>query len=337
MDDPGVALRQMAMAMRTSRALYVAVELSLADHLGEGEATSAALAEATGTSPDALFRLLRALSAAGVFTQTAPDCFGLTEIGDRLRSDHPRSLRAGVLFLCGPMRWELWSGVLRSVRTGRPAIDYGPGRTMFNDYADHPAEAAVMNDAMRAFTELVADAVLAAFDFSQFTMLMDVGGGTGEMIGSVLAATPALHGILFDLPHVITSAEPVLQRHGVVDRCVCSPGDFFDSVPAGADAIMLKQVIHDWDDPQAVAVLTRCREAMPQQGSLLILDRLMPERAERGMAAESFLLDLEMLIGPGGRERTESEFSAILSQAGLTLASVHPTASPVSIIEAHRI
>ncbi len=334
MEDAGVMLRQMAMAMRTSRALYVAAELGVADHLANGAMTSAALAEATGAHADALRRLMRALSAAGVFAQTAPDNFGLTDIGDRLRRDHPRSFRAGVLFLAGPARWQLWSDLLRSVRTGKPAVEHAPGRTMFDEYADRPAEAAVMNDAMKAFTELVSHAVLSAYDFSRFGTLMDVGGGTGEMIASVLAATPALRGVLLDLLHVVANAQPVLERHGVADRCVCLAGDFFAEVPRGADAIMLKQVIHDWNDAEAIALLGRCREAMPQGGTLLILDRVMPEHASPGAPTDAFLLDLEMLVGPGGRERTEDEFRRILAASGLALVSVTRTASAVSIIEA---
>jgi len=335
MEDPGVVLRQMAMAMRTSRALYVAAELGVADHLSSGAMTSAALAEVTNTHPGALHRLMRALSAAGVFVHTMPDHFSLTDVGDRLRRDHPRSFRAGVLFLAGPARWQLWSNLLHSVRTGRPAVEHGPGRTAFDGYADRPAEGAVANDAMRAITELASRAVLSMFDFSRFGTVMDVGGGTGEMIATVLAATPTLRGILFDLPHVIAGATPVLERHGVADRCVCEPGSFFAGVPLGADAIMLKQVIHDWDDADAIALLARCREAIPENGTVLILERVLPEHAAPG-APEPFLLDLEMLVGPGGRERTEEQFHTILSVSGLTLVGVTPTGSAVSIIEARR-
>lgn len=331
--DPGVLLRQMAMAMRSSRALYAAAELRLADHLVGGAMASVDLAGLTSTHPNALHRLLRALAAAGVFTEGSDGRFALTEIGDRLRADHPRSMRAGVLFLAGPQRWEIWSGLMRSLRTGAPAIDRPPGQTIFGHYASNTADTAIANDAMRAFTVLQARAVLAAFDFSKFGMLMDVGGGTGEMLGSVLAATPTLRGILFDLPHVVAGAGPVLERHGVADRCACTQGDFFQAVPSSADAILLKQVVHDWDDDRAVALLKQCRQALPADGTLLILERVMPEHAAPGLV-EPFLLDLEMLVGPGGRERTEPEFRTLLAAAGLTITSITPTASPVSVIEA---
>jgi hypothetical protein len=331
--DPGVLLRQMAMAMRSSRALYAAAELRLADHLAGGAMASADLAGLTSTHPNALHRLLRALAAAGVFTEGTDGRFALTEIGDRLRADHPRSMRAGVLFLAGPQRWEIWSGLMRSLRTGAPAIDRPPGQTIFGHYASNPADTAIANDAMRAFTVLQARAVLAAFDFSRFGTLMDVGGGTGEMLGSVLAATPSLRGMLFDLPHVVAGAGPVLERHGVADRCMCTQGDFFEAVPSGADAILLKQVVHDWEDDRAIALLEQCRQALPAEGSLLILERVMPEHAAPGLM-EPFLLDLEMLVGPGGRERTQAEFRTLLAAAGLTITRITPTASPVSVIEA---
>jgi len=336
MEDPGLVLRQMAMAMRLSRALYVAAELGIADHLANGPMSSAALAAVTSTHAGALRRLMRALSAARVFAEASPDSFSLTELGDHLRVGHPRSMRAGTMFLAGPMRWEMWSNLLRCVRSGAPAIDRQPGQTIFNTYADRPAEFAIANEAMRAFTGLASRAILGAIDFSRFQTLMDVGGGTGEMIGGILAVTPGLRGTLVDLPDVVAGASAVLDRHGVTDRCILAPADFFTGVPAGADAIMLKQVVHDWDDSDAVALLTRCEQAMPAAGVLLIVERVMPEMAENGASMEPFLLDLEMLVGPGGRERTEAEYRALLAASGLTLTGVTPTASAVSVIEARR-
>ena len=337
MEDPGLVLRQMALAMRLSRALYVAAELGIADHLANGPMSSVALAAVTSTHAGALRRLMRALSAAGVFAETSPDNFSLTELGDRLRVGHPQSMRAGTMFLAGPMRWEMWSNLLRCIRTGAPAIERLPGQTIFNTYADdQPAEFAIANEAMRAFTVLHSGAILDAFDFSRFQTLMDVGGGTGEMLGGILAATPSLRGTLVDLPDVIAGAPAVLDRHGVADRCTLAPADFFVGIPAGADAILLKQVVHDWDDGDAVTLLTRCQQAMPADGVLLIVERVMPEKAEPGAAMYSFLLDLEMLVGPGGRERTEAEFRALLAASGLTLTGVTPTASAVSVIEACR-
>ena len=334
MEDPGVILRQMALGMRLSRALYAAAELGVADHLAGGPRSTVALAALTNTNADALRRLLRALSAAGVFAESGAGEFALTELGERLRRDHPRSFRAGVLFLAGDARWDMWSGVLHSLRTGHPAEKLADGQTIFDKYANDPARGAIMNEAMKAFTALQSRAVLTAYDFSRFGVLMDVGGGTGEMIGSVLAATPGLRGILFDLPHVVAHAPKVLEKFGVADRCECAPGSFFESVPAGADALMIKQVVHDWDDDKAVALLSRCRASMRPDGKVLIVERVMPERVQPGAPTEPFLLDLEMLLGPGGRERTRGEFESVLTAARLRLVAIHATTAPVSVIEA---
>lgn len=334
MEDAGVILRQMTMGMRLSRALYAATELGIADHLAGGPRSADVLAALTNTNIDALRRLLRALSAAGVFAESGAEGFALTELSERLRRDHPHSFRAGVLFLGGPARWEMWSGVIDSIRTGKPAEKLGDGQTIFDKYAKDPARGEVMNDAMRAFTALQSRAVLAAYDFSSFGVLMDVGGGTGEMIGSILAATPGLRGILFDLPHVVAHAREVLAKFGVADRCECAPGSFFDSVPSTADAIMIKQVVHDWDDDKAVALLSVCRASMRSGAKLLMIERVMPERVQAGVPAEPFLLDLEMLLGSGGRERTSAEFESVLTAAGLRLVAIHATTAPVSVVEA---
>lgn len=335
MDDPRVLVLQMTMAMRTSRALNVAVELGIADHLVNGPLDSAALAGAVGANSGAIRRLMRALSALGVFSEDAPGRYSLTELGDHLRGDHPRSLRSAVRFLAGTIRWQLWSDLLESVRTGETATERLFGCGIFDYYAAHPAEEALMNENMRAHTCLAAQAILAAFDFSHFNVVMDVGGGTGQLISSILVAHPHLRGVLFDRPSVVASARPVLEQHAVADRCACSAGDFFTEVPRGADAIMLKYIVHDWDDARAVSLLTGCRAAMPKGGRLLLIEHLMPQRAERGIPVDPFLLDLEMLVGAGGCERTESEFRALLSAAGLALVSVTPTnMSALSIIEA---
>jgi hypothetical protein len=334
MEDPRVLLRQMATGMRTAQALYVATELGVADHLSNGPMSSSDLAMATRAHAGAIRRLMRALSALGVFAEDTPDHFSLTKVGDHLRSDHPRSLRSGTLFLTGPLRWQLWSDLLESVRTGEPATERLFGCNIFDYYSSHPADEAIMNEAMRANTDLVSRAVVTAFNFSRFRTVMDIGGGTGDLIGSILAAHPQLQGILVDRSQVVAAARPVLEQHGVSDRCVCIPGDFFNAVPPGADVIMLKNVVHDWDDARALRLLACCREGMPEDGTLLIIERVLPERAEGGMPVDPFLADLEMMVGAGGRERTEDEYRALLSVTGLTLVSVTPAAYAFSLIEA---
>jgi hypothetical protein len=240
-----------------------------------------------------------------------------------------------VLFLAGSLRWQLWSDLLESVRTGETAAERLFASNIFEYYAAHPAEQALMSEFMQAGSDLATRAIIAAYDFSQFNILMDVGGGTGELLGSVLATNPSLRGILLDRPAVLAKAPAVLEQHGVVDRCAVRAGDFFEGVPSGADGLMLKNVVHDWDDNKTISLLARCREAMAKGGKLLVIDRLMPARAEAGMSVDPFLLDLEMLVGAGGCERTEAEFRVLLSKAGLALTTITPTeALGFAIIEA---
>jgi hypothetical protein len=334
MDDPRVMIRQMALAMRTSRLLYVAAEMGLADHVANGPMGSAELASAVSADAGAIRRLMRVLCVMGMFSEEAPGQYRLTAMGDHLRRDHPRSLRPVVLFLAGPFRWQLWSDLLESVRTGEAATQRLFGCDIFEYYATHPTEQAIMSENMRASSDLATRAIVASCDFSRFSMLIDIGGGTGELLGSVLAANPQLHGILLDRPAVVAQAHAVLEQHGVADRCTVQAGDFFEAVPRGADALMLKNVLHDWNDLKAIDILIRCREAMSRNARLLVIDRLMPPRAEAGAQIDPFLIDLDMLVGAGGCERTEAEFGTLLSRAGLALTTITPTrALGLAIIE----
>jgi O-methyltransferase domain/Dimerisation domain len=332
---PADLLRQIAISMRSSRALHAAAELKIADHLSAGPMSSADLAAATRCHVSSIYRLMRALSALGVFAEAQPGRFRLTEIGDRLRSDAPGSFRSAVLFLAGDVRWRVWSDLIGSIRDGRPAINRVLGVDLFDFYEQHPAESEIHDQAMAGFTTAISGIVLDAYDFARFHTVVDVGGGSGRFIADVLAAHPHLQGILFDLSHVVGGAPALLEASDVAGRCRCESGSFFDAIPAGADGYMLKQVIHDWDDARVAAILAACRRAMPPDATLLILERVMPERVAEGQAVEAFLVDLEMLVmTPGGRERTEREFEALLSAAGFSLASVTRTASPISVIEA---
>jgi hypothetical protein len=206
---------------------------------------------------------------------------------------------------------------------------------LFEYYATHPEDSAIHDQALAATSALASAAVLDAYDFSRFRCVVDIGGGTGQLLADLLGVHPTLCGILFDLPHVIAHAPAVLSARGVADRCRIEGGSFFDAVPAGGDAYVLKQVIHDWGDPQAAAILATVRKALSPEARLLVLDRVLPERVEQGHPVEAFLLDLEMLVmTQGGRERTEDEFRKLLSAAGFELKRVVPTTSPISIVEA---
>ncbi len=320
------------MGLRGSQALYVAAKLGIADHLAVRPMRSGELATATNTHAASLRRLLRALAALGIFAEQEPDCFALTPAGKLLRRGVPGSLHPVVLFLTGEVRWRCWANLLGCVRTGQPAASQVLGMQLFDFYAAHPEESAVHDEAMAAFTSMVSAAVLHAYDFSRFRCVVDVGGGTGQLLADILRAHPALHGVLFDLPLVVAEARDVLAARGVADRCRIEGGSFFDAVLKGGDAYLLKNVIHDWDDPQATAILAACRSALPPDGMLLVLDRVLPECAEAGQGADAFLLDLEMLTMAGGRERTESELRELLAVARFALKRTVPTASPLSII-----
>ncbi len=335
---PALMLRQLAFAMRASRALYAAAQLGIADILAAGPMASDEVAAKAGTDAPTLRRLLRALVALGVFDEEAPDRFRLNAAGELLRRDVPGSQRAGILFLAGDLRWQLWSDMLESVRTGRAAVERIFGKNAFERHAENAEEAELFNQAMAAFSAALSSPVIAAYDFSSFQSIADIGGGTGRLLADILAANPKAQGVLFDLPNVLAAAPPLLEASGVAGRCELVAGDFFAGVPAGADAYLLKHVLHDWDDARATAILANCRRAMAPAARLLIVERVMPERAEAGRAVEAYLLDLEMLvITPGGRERTEAEFGALLSAAGLAITRIVPTTSPVSVIEARPV
>jgi SAM-dependent methyltransferase len=332
---PALMLRQLAFVMRASRALYVAAQLGVADILASGPMTSAELAATAGTDAPTLRRLLRALVAHGVFEEEAPDRFRLNPAGELLRRDVPGSQRAGVLFTAGDMRWQLWSDLLECVRTGRAAIERAFGKNIFERHAENAEESALFNQAMAAFSAALSPPLIDAYDFAAFRCIADVGGGTGRLLADILSANPNVLGVLFDLPNVLTAASALLEASGVAGRCKLVAGSFFEGVPGGADGYVLKHVLHDWDDARAAAILSSCRRAMARTATLLIVERVMPEKAEQGQAAEAYLLDLEMLVNtPGGRERTEAEFRALLAAAGFTMTRVVPTTATVSVVEA---
>jgi hypothetical protein len=291
--------------MRASRALYAVAELGIADILADRPMTSEEIGGKAGADGPTVRRLLRALVAHGVFEEPEFDCFRLNAAGELLRRDVPGSQRAGVLFTAGKMRWELWSGFLECVRTGQAAVERAFGKTIFERNAETPEESDLFSEAMASYSAALSAPLMAAYDFGSFGRLADIGGGTGRLIADILAAHPDMRGILFDLPNVVAGAPTLLQASGVETRCEVVGGSFFDGVPPGADAYLLRAILHDWDDGRSIAILKSVRKATPEDAVLLIIERVLPERAEMGRAVDSYLLDLEMLVNtPGGRERT---------------------------------
>lgn len=318
-----------------ARVVSMAAELGLADQLASGPRTSEELAAETGLHAPSLRRALRLLTVVGVVAQVEPDRFELTELGGTLRSDVPQSVRSFVTMLCDEWAWRSWGDLLPTLRTGEIAVDRVMGKPLFDYLADHPEKAALFNAAMSDFTRAVAPAVVAGYDFSPFTRLVDVGGGNGTLLAHVLDAVPELQGVLFDLASGLESAGSVLEGAGVADRCEIVAGDFFDSVPEGGDAYLMRMILHDWDDEKAVAILRNCRKAMAPHGKVLVSERIIPEMV-RPEDTQTLIIDLFMLVALGGRERTEAEYGDLLAQADFEVTRVVQGLTPLgdAIIEA---
>jgi hypothetical protein len=324
-------MAQMIMGFRVTQMIYVAARLGIADLLHERPRTAEELAGATGTHAPSLYRLLRALAGAGIFAEDAQGRFGMTPLAEPLRTGVPGSRRQQAILFGEEARWRAWGDLLYSVTTGEPAFPHLFSTTMWEYQSGRPELNAAFNDFMTAITAPSTPAVVAAYDFSGIDTLVDVGGGHGLLLAAILRANPHLRGILCDAPHVIEGARPLLEEAGVLDRCELASCDFFSSVPPGADAYLLKSIVHDWSDDLALAILQTCRRAIPDHGRLLLVENIVPPGNDPHPGK---LTDLQMLVMLGGRERTESEFRSLLSAAGFTLTRTIPTESPVSIVEA---
>ncbi|MBA2446882.1 MAG: methyltransferase, partial [Chloroflexi bacterium] len=325
-------LRQLITGFRASDLIAAAAELGLADLLADGPRSSAELAERAGADPDALHRVLRALAQLGVFAMLDDGRFALTPLGEPLRSDVPGSLRPLARFWGIDSQRRPWLSLPHTIRTGQTAFDHIYGVSWIEYLAAHPDVAAIFNAGMTGLTAAVTDAVVAAYDFSPFGTIVDVGGGNGTLMAAILAAHPGPRGIVFDLPHARDGALERLSAAGPAARCEFVGGDFFESVPTGADAYLLKWIIHDWDDQRSVAILRACRRAMAPGSKLLIVERLLPPGNEP--APDVVLGDILMLVHTGGRERTAAEYRALLEAADLRLARTVATSTPFSVLEA---
>ncbi|MHB9025479.1 MAG: methyltransferase [Armatimonadota bacterium] len=326
-------LRALLNGYQQTALLYVAAKLGLADLLAAGPKSSDALAETLGAHPRSLHRLLRGLVVLGVCAEEGNGRFRLTALGRGLQADAPGSQR-GTAILNGEEYAGAWGGLLHSVMTGETAFPQVFGMSQWAHREAHPELNEYFNAELAQGTERLTGAVLAAYDFSRFGVVADVGGGHGSLLAAILNAHPAATGILFDLPHVVAGASPSLEAAGVADRCRLAGGSFFDEIPAGADAQILKSVIHDWDDAQSLAILRNCHRALKAGGTLLLIERIMPARAARSPFA--VLLDLQMLALTGGRERREAEFRTLLAAAGFTHTRLIPTRAGLHIIEGVR-
>ncbi len=330
---PSVAMLQMISGFWISRAIYIVAKLGLADHLRDGHKTADQLASVTGTHAPSLYRVLRALASVGVLAEDAKG-FGLTPLSETLCTDVPGSLRAFTTVELGEEHYPAWGELLHSVKTGEIAFDRAFGMPVWKFFEQNAENAKTFNDAMTGLTLAVNDAVLSRYDFSSIRKIVDVGGGHGSLIASILKANPQMKGVLFDAPSVAKGAQSRIEGEGIADRCEIVGGDFFQLVTGGGDAYILKWIIHDWDDERSITILRNCHRAMTDDGKLLLVEAVVPRGSEPHF---SKFIDLNMLVMTGGRERTEDEYRQLLEAAGFKLTRILPTESPMSVIESERM
>jgi hypothetical protein len=328
---PTVAMLQMISGFWLSRALYVAAKLGLADFLKSGPRTVEELAKLSETHAPSLHRMLRALASVGVFSEMPDGRFSSTRLSSTLETDAPASLRGFAIAELGEDHYQAWGELLHSLKTGGIAFDHLLGMNVWEYRAKHPDEARIFDEAMASFTAAGNEAILTGYDFSRFSKVVDVGGGDGSLITGILKANLGVQGIVFDLPHAIAHAQQRLEAVGLTNRCQAVAGDFFESVPDGGDAYVLKWIIHDWDDERAITIFRNCRKAMRQKAKLLLIEAVIP--LGNTPSFHKFM-DLNMLVMTGGRERTEAEYRALLAAADLNLSKVIATQSEMSVLEA---
>jgi hypothetical protein len=331
---PRFQLSRMISSIWVPQAIHAAARLGLADVLADGPLAGVAVAEKAGTHPAATQRLLRALVVLGLLHRHDDGRFELTRLGRCLTREAPDSVRSWALLWGGPMMWEPWGHLADCVRTGEMAPKLLSGvDSPFELMERHPDDAEHFNRSMLELTRGVAAALPACYDFSAARQVCDVGGGFGALLPPLLDAHPKLRGLVYDLPRCAGGSRALMEEEGLADRCTFQAGDFFASVPAGADVYLLKSVIHDWDDERSRAILARCREAMEDGARLLVLEWIVPDRvgpADVGIVGT----DLNMLVMVGGQERTESEYRELIASAGLRVTRVIRTPAAMSLIEA---
>ncbi|OJA96978.1 methyltransferase [Burkholderia ubonensis] len=328
---PHIAILQMVTSKWHAQALYVAAELGIADLLAERERTADELAAATDTHPEALYRALRALGSLGVFVEEEGRRFRNSPLGDTLRRDAPGSMRGFVRLAGMDAGWRAWGQLMYSVKTGRSAFEHVVGGPGFAYIDAHPEIAAIVNDAMTSISELESPAVARAYDFSQARTIVDVGGGHGFLLATLLLANPNANGVLFELPHACEGARQLFAKHGLTGRVKVVAGDASKSIDAHGDVYVMKHVICDWDDEQATRIMTNCAEAMRPGGKLLLVEAVLTPPGEPHFAK---LHDLEMLImSSGGHGRTAEGYGRLYAAAGLSMTAVHPTQGAHSVIE----
>lgn len=325
-------MMQMVGAKLATKPLYLAAKLGIADLMAEGPCHIDDLAMRSESHAPSLYRVLRALASVGIFTEGPERHFANTPMSQMIMSG-PRSLRPMVLWINDPRHDHVWEHALHSVKTGEPALSAMGVQHIWPWLTSQPDLHAIFNEAMTSNASNLHAAAATAYDFAGISHLVDVGGGHGHLMMRILAEHPALRGTVYDLPEVIAGTRAELSKHHFAGRCEATGGSFFENVPAG-DAHIMSFIIHDWDDAKAAAILRNIHKAQPAHGKVLLVEMVVPPGNEPSFAK---LLDMEMLIMAGGRERTEAEFAALFDSAGYRLSRIVPTASPTSVIEAVKV
>jgi hypothetical protein len=333
---PLEALLRLAFGAQVAQVVYVAAKLGLADLLTDGPLNVSELAAAAGAEPAVLRRVLRSLSSLGVVAQLPDDRFSLTDMGDYLRSDRPDSVQPRAIFNAEVLQ-PLWGELLHSLRTGDSGVERVLGMPMYEYYAAHPEVGALFDRTMASYARYRVGPAVAAYDFGQFGTIVDVGGGNGALLIEILRAYDRPRGIVVDLPAVAERARRNIAAAGLSDRCTAVGGSALEAVPAGGDAYILSNFLITFDDERAAQILRRCATAMNRDGSVLLIEWVMPaggETADPFTFWDTTTIDLTILSTGGERVRTAEEFRVLLAAGGLTLTEIIPTASSVSVIEA---
>lgn len=327
---PEQMLLQMIISPWISQAIYVAAKLGIADLLKDGSKSIEELAQCTQTHTRSLYRVLRALSSVGIFSEIENDCFELNPLATYLQTCVSGSLHPLAIVCSEKWHFEPWLNILDTVKTGNTALEDIHGMKLF-EYLEKNSEAAqIFDEAMTSTTAVLGGInITSGYDFSSIDKVVEVGGGHGTLIASILKAYPNMQGILFDQPHVVIGAKNLIEAEGLAERTQIIGGDFFESVPSGGEVYILKQIIHDWDDTAAIAILKNCRVQMPKSGKILLIETVIPPRNE---ASFSKLVDLEMLVITGGCERNEAEYRALFKASGFQLTNIITTDSSLHAI-----
>ena len=327
---PSVQLMELLFGSVITSAIGAAAKLCIADLLKEGAKTAEELARHGNLHPRSLYRVLRVCASVGVFSEDTDRRFSLTPLSEPLLSDAPNSLRAYAQVITTDWQFPIWAELPYTIRTGKPSFEKAFGMSAFDYLWTHPEAMKEFNDSMTSSSAFSIEAVLDSYDFSEVSKLVDVGGGQGLLLASIIKKYPHMKGILFDVPAVVEEAREIINSYGVTDRCEIVGGDFFASVPTTADASIMKFVIHDWNDEQCITILRNCRNALPKGGKILVVEMVLPEGNEPSIGK---YLDVHMMLYGSGCERTEKEYRELFDKAGFELSRIVPTMSPFSIVE----